>query len=281
MDQDSADRTIRMQSEIANWENHVGTYELQFGQLQESHKLKPRDFWDDIKSIGSKVVDAAKGSADGDKETSFDLNLGKKGEKTNIYHDDDGHFSLDCANCYIESKWQLKGYVAIEKYKLKELTVELSPENFTALLELEATLKANGSIEHEEEMKSGPVPYAGYTAPEGIFKIGLTESWNIGVSGSFEGKATANFGVEGKIPKDAKVFADVMDPSNSAAPNWNESTLEPFFDIKELEASITLAAYSNTKLTLGTQFMGLGRVEVSLVQTQPEISTTLTASYGT
>lgn len=49
----------------------------------------------------------------------------------------------------------------------------------------------------------------------------------------------------------------------------------------KLSASITLAAYSQPKIAFGVELIKVGNVDVAVTMKLPEISSTLSASYGT
>lgn len=284
VEKDSADLTIKMRSKVAEWEEVAGTYELHLGQLDQAQKLKARGFFEDLGHVLKGAYDAYNGkNVDWDGSKSIEINVGDKGKPQNIFRDDDGHFSLDCENCYINSKWKVYGYVRVDKKKLQELTLELSPEEFAAKLELSATVDYTDSdtqsIEHEEEIDREAIPWAGLDWQIG--GLGCTTSAWAGARAAIAGKAKASFKVEGKIPKDAKVFADIVDPSKSAIQHWNESTLDHSFEVKELSASIDLAAYIKHKVTFGIDLKYVGKWETSFVHIYPERQASLTATYGT
>ena len=166
---------------------------------------------------------------------------------------------------------------------LQDLTLEASPSDFEAKLELEATVTASKepeSLDESKELFSAPIPGAGISVT-GIFKLGATVSYDVGTSVTFAGTATADFGVEASLPNGAKVVADINNPSNSVATGWQGSSLKPIFEVTQMSASITLAAYSQPKIAFGIELTDVGKVDVAVTMKLPEISSTLSASYGT
>lgn len=82
------------------------------------------------------------------------------------------------------------------------------------------------------------------------------------------------------MPDGAVVMADINDPDQSYATGWQGSSLNPILEVKELEASITLGAYSEPDVTFGIDLDGVGKVEVVVGIKLPEISSTFSADYG-
>lgn len=105
-------------------------------------------------------------------------------------------------------------------------------------------------------------------------------SYDVGTSATFAGTATADFGLQASLPNGAKVVADINNPEKSSATGWQGASLTPIFDVTKLSASITLAAYSQPKIAFGVELFKVGNVDVAVTMKLPEISSTLSASYG-
>lgn len=163
---------------------------------------------------------------------------------------------------------------------MQDLTLEAAPQDFKAKLELEATATASKepvSIQSSKELFSAPIPGAGITVA-GIFKLGATVSYEVGISATFAGTTTTDFGLTASLPNGAKVVADVNSPMDSSATGWQGSS--PNFEVTKLSASITLAAFSQVKLALGIELTDVGNVDVAVTMKLPEISSALSADYG-
>ncbi|KAI4256239.1 MAG: hypothetical protein L6R42_006339, partial [Xanthoria sp. 1 TBL-2021] len=180
--EDSADLTVSMRTSVTEWSEVSGSYELDFGRMiPQASKLKPRGFWGDIANVGKDVLDAATGKFDDTKSVTFGVNVGSPGQKTEIYKDQQGRFSLDCVDCYFTGDWQVQGRIVVDKFLLQDLTLSVSPSNFKAKLELEATVTASKSptpLQANKEIFAAPIPGAGIAVP-GIFKLGATVSYEI------------------------------------------------------------------------------------------------------
>ncbi|KAL8925993.1 MAG: hypothetical protein Q9172_001996 [Xanthocarpia lactea] len=280
--EDSADLTVRMRTKVTDWSEVGGSYDLDFGRMiPQARKLKPRGFWGDIVDVGKDVLDAAQGDFDDTKSVSFGVNVGTPGKKTNIYTDQQGRFSIDCVDCYVTGTWQVQGRIVVDNFILQDLTLAVSPSNFKAKLELEATVtasKAPASLQESKEIFAAPIPGAGI-AVTGIFKLGATVSYEIGTSATFAGTATARFGLEAGLPNDARVVADINNPSSSSATGWEGGSLTPSFEVTKLDASITLAAFSQPKIAFGIELIKVATAEVAITLKLPEISSALSASY--
>ena len=283
--EDAADLTIEMKTQLTQWSEVAGSYDLDFGKAipkTSPKRLKPRGFWGHIVNVGKDALEAAQGNAELSKSVNFDVDVGKSGEKSNIYTDDKGRFSIDCIDCYITGSWQVQGHITVDNFVLQDLTLEATPSDFVAKLELEATVtssKEPDSLQQSKELFSAPIPGAGISVT-GIFKLGATVSYDVGTSATFAGTATADFGLQASLPNGAKVVADINSPTDSSATGWQGSSLIPIFDVTKLSASITLAAYSQPKIAFGIELIEVGKVDVAVTMKLPEISSTLSASYG-
>lgn len=120
--EDAADRTIIMATSITQWSEVAGTYDLDFGQAairQPPQRVRPRGFWGDIVNVGKGALEAAQGNADLSKSVNFAVAVGQPGQKTNIYTDDKGRFSIDCIDCYITGSWQVQGHIVVRTSRTK------------------------------------------------------------------------------------------------------------------------------------------------------------------
>lgn len=114
--EDASDRTISMKTTIAQWSEAGGSFEFDFGKAamrQNPQRLRPRGFWGDIVNVGKGVLDAAQGNADLSRNVNFAVNVGQSGQKTNIYSDSKGRFSIDCIDCYISGSWGVQGHIVV------------------------------------------------------------------------------------------------------------------------------------------------------------------------
>lgn len=164
---------------------------------------------------------------------------------------------------------------------MQDLTIDASPHSFLAELELEAVITATykpESLQYTKELFSAPIPDAGIEVP-GIFKLGATLSYNVGISSTFKGSATVDFGLKAELPDSAKLVADIQNPDSSSAVGFS-GAVTPLFDVKALSASLTLAAFSQPKLSFGIELTEVGTLDVALTMKLPEVSATLTAAYG-
>ena len=266
------------------WSEVAGTYDLDFGQAvlnQNRPQVKPRGFWGDITDVGKDVLNAAQGNFEQSPSVSIPMSVGHQGQKTNIYTDDKGRLTLDCIDCFITGSFQITGHISVQHFSLQDLTLTASPNNFQAKLELEATITSSespDSLQYTKELFSFPVPDAGIEV-EGIFKLGAILSYDIGVSSSFSGSATVDFGIQAGFPNSAQLVADVQNPDQSSATGFGVNDLSPIFEITKESASVTLAAFSQPKLAIGVELIKVGNIDVAVTVKLPEISTTLSAQY--
>ena len=169
----------------------------------------------------------------------------------------------------------------MQGFELQDLTLVAAPRGLLAELELEATVTSNESpdaIQFTKELFSFPVPDAGIEVP-GIFKLGATLSYDIGVSSSFSGSATVDFGLQAGLPDSAQLVADIQNPDQSSATGFGIGDVTPVFDIKKESASLTVSAFSQPKLAFGIELTEVGDIDVAITIKLPEISSTLSAEY--
>ncbi|KAI4266566.1 MAG: hypothetical protein LQ337_008752, partial [Flavoplaca oasis] len=280
--EDSAYLTISMRTSATDISEVIGSYDIDFGRMTpKASKMKPRGFWGDIANIGKDVLDAATGDFDDTKSKTFGVNAGTPGQKSEIFKDPKGRFTLDCVDCFVSGNWQVEGHIVVNNFILQDLTLSVSPSNFKAKLELEATVTASKSLTNltdSKELFAAPIPGAGI-AITGIFKLGATVSYEVGFSVSIAGTATARFGLEAGLPNNAIVIADVNNPTQSTATGWSGGSLTPSFKVTKLDASITLAAFSQPKISFGLDLIKVATADVSLTMKLPEISSALSATY--
>lgn len=282
--ENSATLTTYLSAQPAPWSDIAGTYDLDFGQailVQQPQRLRNRGFWGDIVNVGKDVLDAATGSADISKTVTFPVSAGQQGQRTNIYTDDEGRFTLDCINCFITGSFGVTGHISVQNFDLQDLTLTASPQGFQAELELEATITSTDepdSLQYTKQLLSAPVPGAGISV-SGIFNLGATLSYSVGVSSSFAGSATVDFGLHASLPDSAQLVANIQEPDSSSATGFGGGSLTPLFDIKKESASLTLAAFSQPELEFGIELIEIGKIDVGLTVKLPEVSVTLTAAY--
>lgn len=116
VNEDAADLTISMRTTITTWSEVAGSYHLDFGKAafrQTTLRLRPRSFWGDIVNVGKDALEAAQGNADLSKSVNFAVNVGQPGQRTSIYSDSEGRFSIDCIDCYITGSWGIQGHIVV------------------------------------------------------------------------------------------------------------------------------------------------------------------------
>ena len=307
--EDTKDLTTFLEAQAAPWSDVAGTYDLDFGKAvpyKHPPTLKGRGIWGDItggvsavgnaiggaaNAIGGAVENGAKtvanvagdiinGDASLSKSVTFSMAAGQEGKVTNIYTDYAGRLKLDCLNCYVTGSFQVTGHLSVQHWHLQDFSIDASPHGFAAELELEAIITSTDkpdSLQYTKELWSAPVPDAGIEVP-GIFKLGATLSYNVGVSTSFKGTATVDFGIKSTIPDSAKAVLDLGSAAGSSADGF-DGAVTPIFDVKQLSASVTLSAFSQPKLSFGIELTKVGKADIALTISLPEVSVTLAANY--
>ncbi|KAI4267357.1 MAG: hypothetical protein LQ337_008391 [Flavoplaca oasis] len=292
--EDKAKLTTYLTAQPAPWSDVAGTYDLDFGRAAMpqpgSHSGPQRrgllgDIFNGVKDvIGgvgdviSDVGDVLSGDIAFDKSANFPVTIGVPGENHPIINTPP--FSIACTDCYVTGSFQAIGHLSVEGFKLQEFTLAASPQDFAAKLQLDANITASlgssDSLQQTIELFKAPVPGAGIVVPQ-IFSLGAIMSYEVGVSSSFSGSASMTFGITASMPNTAAVTADVLRPGQSSATGFEGGVFDPFFNLNELSASLTMAAFAQPKLSFEVAITKVGKLGIALGVKGPVISASLTA----
>lgn len=283
--EDVVNLTTYLTAQIAPWSDVARSYDMDFGHAMLLRGSQPskRGLGGNIVNVGKDILNTVEGNADLTKSVAFDVSVGQRGKKKNIYTDSDGRLTVDCVNCFVTGSLGVTGHLSVQHLELQDLTLTASPNNILAELELEAVVTSTlsdepKSLQYARELFSFPIPDAGIEL-DGIFKLGATLSYDAGVSSTFAGSATLDFGLQASLPNSAQLVANVRHPDRSSATGWGEGQLTPIFDIKQESASLTLSAFSQPKLAFGIELVGVGNIDVAITIKTPEVSIVLSAEY--
>ena len=217
------------------------------------------------------------------KSVTFNVDAGTPNQTTNIYTDSKGQLKLDCTNCFVSGAFDVTGHISTKDWKLQDLSLTAAPNNFLAALEMEATITAStspASLQYQKQLFSQAIPGAGIGIDD-IFSLGTTLIWNVGVTSSFSGSGTIDFGLTAGLPNSALLTADLVNFDSSSAVGFNGGDITPHFDVKDASASVTLGAYSQPELAFGVSLVKIGDADISVTVKLPDVEATLTAAYGT
>lgn len=132
---------------------------------------------------------------------------------------------------------------------------------------------------YSKELFSAPIPEAGISVT-GIFSLGAVVSYEVGVSTTFSGSASMNFGLTASLPDTAVVIADGLDRSASTATGFEGAVFDPHFNLTALSAGVTFAAFSQAKLTFGVDITKVGKLEVGMGLKLPAVEAIVKGAYG-
>ena len=225
------------------------------------------------------VANIVQGNIGISKSMDFPVGVRNENERSNIYSDSKGRLKLDCINCFVAGKFIVTGRVSVHHFQIQDFSVAAAPRNVHAALVLEASI--NGGVEDKideaKELFSAPIPGVGIAVP-GIFKLGGVLVYEVGVSASFKGAAKVDFGLKASIPDESVVMVNIADPGKSKAAGF-KPTVDPVFEVKQLEASLSLSAYSQPKLFFGIEIFSAAKADVTLALRLPEVSATFTPKF--
>lgn len=193
-----------------------------------------------------------------------------------------GNDKVDCLNCFVSGTFQLTGHVAVKGGKLTALNLVALPQNVAATLQMRATLSTKKKIDQlsvKYPVLAVPIPGAGIVVG-GIFKLGATVSYDLGITSSFKGTAEFDFGLRASLPGTAKVVADAVNPQNSGATGFEGYSSQPNFGVHSLSEVASVSANTVPKLAFGIDVVNVGHVEVAVSMNLPEIAAKLTGEYS-
>ncbi|KAL9577879.1 MAG: hypothetical protein Q9212_006082 [Teloschistes hypoglaucus] len=270
VEEDEATLTTHLTAEKAPWSEIAGSYDLDFGKAIPTNKPVQR----------RGLFNILAGNKDTSKSVSFPLNVGTPGVTTAIVST--SVFSLNCLDCYVTGSFQVTGHLSIKNYHLQDFTLSGAPQDFAAKLELGTTIAAPyspDSLSYNKTLFSAPIPDAGISVP-GIFSLGAIVSYDIGVSTTFRGSASMNFGLTASLPNTALAIADIQNPTQSSATGFDGGSFDRSFNLTALSASVTVAAFSQPKLSFGVDITGVGHLDVALALKLPLVEATVAAAYN-
>lgn len=164
---------------------------------------------------------------------------------------------------------------------LQDFGIDASPNGFSAKAVFEATVAPQTQLQSlnvVKELYSVGLPGAGFAVP-GIFKVGATLAYQIGVTSSFSGQGVVEFGLQASIPDAAKVITKVKNPASNSAVNFVPS-INPVFKVNSFSAKADLGAYSEVRLAFGAETTSVGEADIAISLIIPRVTAQLTASNG-
>ncbi|KAL8957970.1 MAG: hypothetical protein Q9193_004880, partial [Seirophora villosa] len=280
--EDEGKLTTFLTAEKAPWSDIAGTYDLDFGRAIQPKKVsRRRGLFDTISNaVGNTGDFILNGDADFSKSVNFPVSVGTPGVVTNVVNTT--LFSLSCLDCYIAGSFQVTGHLSVKDFSLQGLTLAGSPQGFAAKMDIGTSITAPyspNSLQYSKELYSAPIPEAGISVT-GIFSLGAVVSYEVGVSTTFSGSASMNFGLTASLPDTAIVIADGLTRSASTATGFEGASFDPHFNLTALSAGVTLAAFSQAKLTFGVDITKVGKLEVGMALKLPGVEAIVKAAYN-
>ena len=139
--------------------------------------------------------------------------------------------------------------------------------------------------ENTKDLFSVPVPDLGFEIPK-VLKLGLTLSYQIGYQTKVAGSGTVKFGATASLPDEAIAIADLKGAldhegkDKSTWSGWDGATLDPIFDVTELQATAQFAVFTQVDLAFGIELVEKAKLAAELNLKIPQLSTTFAAGYS-
>jgi len=210
----------------------------------------------------------------------MNVTVGEPARRTHIFSDPSGHSNINCISCFITGGFEVTGCLSSQNLGLQSLSIDAAPLDFVAELELEATIRSKTgeipiSLQYIHELYAFGIPNAGF-AIKGNFKVGATFSYRVGVNTSFTGAAIVDTGLRAAVPNHAGLTAEVHNPVSSVSQGLD---MTPVFGIRNISASVSIAAFSQPKFALEFELIAVVNVNIAPTMEFPQISATLSARY--
>ena len=111
--------------------------------------------------------------------------------------------------------------------------------------------------------------------------IGASLTYTVGVSCSFSGSTTMDFGLQATVPDSAQIVADYNNPKANKVTGFGEGQLTPTSVITDESVSANLIAFSQPEIDFGIDLHQAGKMGMAVTIKLPELSVNLTAKSGT
>ncbi len=277
--------TTHLTAQPVPWSDVAGTYDLEFGHLMPIQRHKQHK--------ERSLFDCTDGDCDLDGDSSFNFEIGKRGERAKLFHDhvkvtvgshSVDRFILDCVNCYMSGSFKVVGHLKVKDYDMEDFVLVVSPHDISANFEVETTFayseKPDLLNKWKKENWHMQVPDAGISVGDWL-NVGATLHNEIGCGITFKGSATVAFGVGFSIPNEAQATLDVGNQHKSSATGWfDKSLVKPTADIHNASGSINFEVYDRPKIVFGVDVKNVENFDVSLQIKLPVLSQSLEAAYG-
>lgn len=143
-DYDEATFTATLDAKVAVWKDIANTFTLDFGKVE----LPPMSLRGNADSVSAAITF----------DDSVSIDLTQSVRNPIIYQTSSaaGGFDLtvSCLDCGTRGRLDIRGHVAVEWFQVTELTVEASPENVEARLQLGVKVKGNSAVSFTKELFS-------------------------------------------------------------------------------------------------------------------------------
>ncbi|KAL8822863.1 MAG: hypothetical protein Q9191_006409 [Dirinaria sp. TL-2023a] len=283
--EDAQAMTIHLTVQVSHLSKAIPHWDLDLGQVsmnassRHSRRSKFHHLGDGVKGGLHDLGDGLKADFDKTIPKIFDVNMGTPEKQIKLSNQSD--FQLSCDSCFIKGSFNLTGHISVRSFKVKELTLNVSPKDLAATLALGTTItdtKSPQKLPIDRELFSAPIPDAGFEISK-LFKLGTTISYDIGGSVSFSGSASAQFGLIVKVPDTAQITADLHDYSHSSAIGFDGGDIHHTFNVTDVSAGVTLNAYSQPKLSFGVEVHKIANYDVDVTMKLPTFDAQLSGAY--
>ncbi|KAA8908672.1 hypothetical protein FN846DRAFT_906091 [Sphaerosporella brunnea] len=273
------------------------------GTVVDDVKDKAGEALDEAAKIGKEIEAIFNNGGGGElsEAIEFDVSGGEQGVVKNIFTDpfSPPRLVVDCTNCFIAGKFQLQGSIRVSNFQVEDLTLSISPSNFSATAEIQTTLSAefspdelNGltttgasknldllSLDGTTNLIEIPVPGAGIVIPQ-IFSLGLIASVEAGVTIGFKGDLSFKVGLAVSLPDSAELSLDLTDLSTSTATGFDGAKAEPILELNNSSASAKATLFFRPKFAVKAEVASVGELSADISVGLPQINANVALEYN-
>ncbi|KAK2752341.1 hypothetical protein FQN55_007381 [Onygenales sp. PD_40] len=298
VDNDKTNNIVFLNASPVPWNEVASSFDMEFGKVTvPSSKLRSIrargliDWLDEqvekAKDGFDNVIDKIKGIGDGDLSESVTIpfSVGEQGARKELFEDftkRPPRLTLACTDCFANANFETTGTVKVENFKPSSLLLEVSPQDFQATVQLEATIaQTNPTIDilnWDQTIIEAAIPGAGIVIPN-IFTLGAKAAFNIQGNAGVIGTTTFTFGAKSTLPNGSKMSIDLVNPDNSATDGFETASVEPIFDVDKASITANIAAGPQLALTLGVEILDNTGIEAGVTFGVPTVNLNVTAGF--
>ena len=156
--------------------------------------------------------------------------------------------------------------VQVKDTNIVALTLSLSPQDLGVSGKLSTAFSSKNLVEKlgkNIDLVQGNIPGTGITLL-GVVSVGLTASYQVGVTGTFKGSGSWDTQLKASVPGKSLITVDALRPERSKIEGWNLQVNTPVYSVPKLENEASFSIQSQPKLSFGAQVKNGPKLTVAI-----------------